>query len=254
MRTTRTRQLLVLVAGFFAMALLAAAPAAADVDCADLRTKAAAQAYFEGRAGDADRLDADADGHACEGNNPTTPGGWSLIGLGVLVVAALVTNQVVGRRPGAERPPRAEPVLQPASVPAGQRIHGAVVPVGQKQRLVSAAPTGSLDDLERALRLIPHGERMPLLEEHAQAHGSTPQDVLDALVHESGDLRLQGWALAGYDPPSSVRLMACPCVDGMRNFKLHTSADGVRSWTCATCESPRRQVSDGDGGSSAHRS
>ncbi|MCW2518774.1 MAG: hypothetical protein JWR46_1393, partial [Mycobacterium sp.] len=63
-RTLRPRQLLVVCITMFAIALLGAVPATADVDCADLGSRSAAQSYFEGRAADPDRLDADGDGQA----------------------------------------------------------------------------------------------------------------------------------------------------------------------------------------------
>jgi hypothetical protein len=254
-RTTRTRQLLVLLAGFFGLALLGAAPASADVNCSDLTSRSAAQAYFDGHRGDADHLDADGDGRACENHAPATPGDQSLVGLGVLVAALLVGNQLLARRkarPDSEREP-IEKVGQRVSAPAGPRREGLLASTGHKQSLIELASTGSLDELTRALRLLRYGERMPLLEEYAKAHGSAPQDVLDALVQKSDDLKVQGWALAGYGPPAHVRLMFCTCVGGLRNFRLHTSPDGYRSWTCATCHHVRGHISDGDGGSTAHQ-
>jgi hypothetical protein len=254
-RTSRTRQLLVLLAGFFGLALLGAAPASADVNCSDLTSRSAAQVYLEGHPGDADHLDADGNGQACEHNAPATPDNQSLLVLGVLVAALLVGNQVLAKREvrsGRDRRPD-EIGRQRVSALAEPRREGLLAATGQKQALIELASTGSLDELARALRLLRYGERMPLLEEYAGAHGSAPQDVLDALVETCDDLRLQGWALAGYGPPAQVRLMFCACVGGLRNFRLHTSPDGYRSWTCATCQNVRGHISDGDGGSTAHQ-
>ena len=82
-----------------------------------------------------------------------------------------------------------------------------------------------------------------LLEEHASAHGTKPQDVLDALAEHTTDLELQGWALAGYDPPWTVRVMRCSCVDGMRNFRLQAAEDGTHYWACASCHASDRHPS-----------
>src|SRR5436190_19037101 len=92
MSTTRRWTLAVFLAGWCGAALVAfaASPAAADVDCQDLKTRAAAQSYFEGRTGDADRLDGDRDGRACEGNDPATHGNWALLALGVLMAGGLL--------------------------------------------------------------------------------------------------------------------------------------------------------------------
>ena len=90
MATTRRRTLLVLMAGWCGAAVLAAPPVAADVDCQDLKTRAAAQSYLEGRPGDPDQLDSDLDGRACEGNDPATHGNWALLALGVLMAGGLL--------------------------------------------------------------------------------------------------------------------------------------------------------------------
>ncbi|MEO7350795.1 MAG: excalibur calcium-binding domain-containing protein, partial [Marmoricola sp.] len=202
MRTIRTRQLLAVLAALFAVVLLGAAPASAGVDCADLRTQRAAQSYFEGPAGASSGLDADGDGQACEGNTPTSDGKWTLLGLGGVIAAVLLGNWMMAKRRTQPRPAAGpDPVW---------------APVGATRRVLAAAPAGSLAELARALRRVPHGERMPLLEEHARSHGSSPQDVLDALVAQVTDLALQRWALAGYGPPSHVRMMFCPCAAAPR--------------------------------------
>ena len=115
---------------------------------------------------------------------------------------------------------------------------GAVAPVQRRLSLVKVAVTGSVTELARALRMVKYGERMTVLEQHAAAHGASPRDVLDALAHSTSDLELQGWALAGYDPPWTVRVMRCSCVDGLRNFQLSTADDGSRYWACASCHQP----------------
>ncbi len=224
MRATRTRQLLALLAVLFAIALLGAGPAsAATVDCGDLRTQRAAQSYLEGPSGDTAVLDSDGDGRACEGNAATSGGRWTVLGLGGVIAAVLVGNWVVGRRR-----PTAAASVRPAFLS----------PVGEKQRLLQAAPTGSLIELARALRRVPYADRMPLLEKHALAHGLAPQQVLDSLVAEVDDLALQRWALTGYGPRSAVRMMFCPCVGAARNFRLDRSAEEAHTWTCASCGSP----------------
>lgn len=63
------------VAGLLALPLAGTAAARTDRDCADFPTQAAAQAAFDARPGDPERLDADGDGYACEsrfGPRPTT--------------------------------------------------------------------------------------------------------------------------------------------------------------------------------------
>lgn len=249
MRTTRRWVLLALVAGWFGAAALTASPAAADVDCADLKTQTTAQTYFDGRTSDADRLDADADGKACEGNDPSGPSPWILIGFGVLLAAGLVRYTTFARtgKPTHEQAAAAlEPVLQPAvvgSMLVEQATGSEVAVPGQRREVFASAKTGSVGELARALRMVPYGERMPLLEEHATAHGSTPQAVLDTLAETTSDLELQGWALAGYDPPWTVRVMRCSCVDGMRNFRLQTADDGSHYWACASCHTADRHPS-----------
>jgi hypothetical protein len=249
--TTRRVAQLALVAGWVGAAVLsAAAPAAADVDCSDLKTRNAAQTYFDGRAGDPDRLDADADGKACEGNDPTSPGTWPLIALGVLLAGGLVRYSTIekGRkRQQAEEVLPVEPVLEPVALSAPVILQQAVdrtfTPPGQHREVLASAKTGSVGELARALRMVPYAERMHLLEEHASAHGSKPQDVLNALAGHTTDLELQGWALAGYDPPWTVRVMRCSCVDGMRNFRLQAAEDGTHYWACASCHASDRHPS-----------
>src|ERR1700759_1974362 len=89
MRTTRRWASLALVAGWLGAAVLMASPASADVKCSDLGSRTAAQTYYDGHPGDADPLDGDGDGQACEGNAPHPEGTWTLIVLGVLFVAGL---------------------------------------------------------------------------------------------------------------------------------------------------------------------
>ncbi len=244
MRETRRWGIPVTLAGSFALAVFSAAPAAADVDCADLASRAAAQSYLDGNTGDPDRLDSDADGQACEGNDPAQHGTWLLLGLGVLLAAGLVRFSTDAGRQARSRPVVTPVQLVPAQVSVSvQHVTeaDASIPV-QKQVPVFDAPYGSLTELARALRLVPYASRMKLLEEHARAEGSEPQDVLDALAEQITDLELQGWALAGYDPPWTVRPMYCDCVGGLRNYRLQRSADGSRFWACASCHAPVRQA------------
>jgi hypothetical protein len=223
MRATRTRQLLALLATLFAIVLLGAVPAsAATVDCGDLRTQSAAQSYLDGPSGDPSLLDSDGDGKACEGNTPIGDGTWTVLGLAGVIAAVLVGNWVAARRQSPTAPVR--PTF--------------LAPVGERQRVLDAAPTGSLAELVRALRRMPYADRMPLLEQHAHAHGRAPQQVLDQLVAEVDELALQRWALTGYGPPSRVRTMFCSCVGTARNFRLDQSSDGRHRWTCASCGSP----------------
>ena len=225
MRATRTRQVLALLATLFALAMLGAGPAsAATVDCGDLRTQRAAQSYLDGPSGDASRLDSDGDGRACEGNTPISNGTWTVLGLGAIIAAVLVGNWVVARR-------QSTPVARDASELPGAAWES-------RQQVLEAAPTGSLGELARALRRMPYGDRMPLLEEHARAHGLAPQDVLDSLVAEVDELALQRWALTGYGPPSHVRMLFCSCVGAARNFRINQTDDGTHTWTCASCGSP----------------
>jgi hypothetical protein len=239
MRTTRRWGTLALVAGWFGAAVLMASPAAADVDCTDLGSRDTAQTYFDGHAGDPDGLDTDGDGKACEGNNPHTEGTWTLIVLGVLLAAGLARYTTFKKDPQvqrAEAPVPAEAVSVTAPVLVEQLVGAA--PAQHRHSVVQIAVTGSVSELARALRLVQYSERMSVLEAHASAHGSTPRDVLDALAEGTTDLELQGWALAGYDPPWTVRVMRCSCVDGLRNFQLRTAEDGTHYWACATCKQP----------------
>ncbi len=246
MRTTRRWTSLALLVGCFGVVMLMASPAAADVDCSDLGNRTAAQTYFDGHAGDPDHLDADHDGLACEGSDPHAGGTWTLIVLGLLFAAGLARYTTFDRVPKVEHveePVPAEAVAVLAPVRLELISTGAAAPGQHRQTVVKVALTGSLSELARALRMVPYGERMSLLEAHASAHGSTPQNVLDALAASTTDLELQGWALAGYDPPWTVRVMRCSCVDGMRNFRLQTAEDGSHYWACATCHTPDRQLS-----------
>jgi hypothetical protein len=231
------------------MLVLGAAPAAADVDCGDLKTQAAAQAYLEGRTGDPDRLDADADGRACESSTPTHPGTWTLIGLGALLAGGLVRyTKLESKRKTqhaeAPRPPEHATVSAPVVVEQmAVEVAEGVAPVRHRLGVVNSATTGSLGELARALRMVQYSQRMALLEAHAAEHGQAPREVLDHLAENTSDLELQGWALAGYDPPWTVRVMRCSCVDGMRNFQLRTAPDGTRFWSCATCHTADRHLS-----------
>lgn len=247
MATTRRWTSLAVAAGALGAAVLMATPAAADVDCSDLGNRAAAQTYFDGHAGDPDRLDADRDGRACEGSAPHAGGTWTLIVLGLLFAAGLARYTTLDKDRAEEHadvpvPEEALPVAAPVVLQLVSS--GAAAPAEHRQSVVNLALTGSVSELARALRMVPYGERMNLLEAHANAHGSTPQDVLDALAASTTDLELQGWALAGYDPPWTVRVMRCAaCVDGMRNFRLQAAPDGSHYWACATCHTPDRQLS-----------
>ena len=229
-----------MLVGCFAATLLSAGPAAADVNCADLPTQGVAQSYFDGRAGDPDRLDGDADGRACESNDPQQQGGWLLVLLAVLMAGGLVRYAVDSDVQSRKRPARAPVQLVPVQVSTrAEHAPDDASPVPtQKQVVVSQASTGSITELARALRLVPYAGRMKLLEEHARAHGSEPQDVLDTLADHTTDLELQGWALAGYDPPWFVRPMHCDCVDGLRNYRLQKNSDGTRFWACSSCHQP----------------
>jgi hypothetical protein len=203
-RTTRTRQLLVLLATWFALAMLGVAPASADVDCADLKSRSMAQSYFEGRSGDLDRLDSDADGQACEATDPHSYGKLSLPGFAVLVVGALVVNGLIARRQARNRDAHPVPVVRetaPAPRVPVQRP-GAAVPVPEARHvLVRVAPDRSLEDLAHALCRVPLAKRRSLVELYAVAHHATPQDILGALAVEVSDVGLQRWAESV--PPSS---------------------------------------------------
>ena len=235
---SRTRRLLSLLAGLYCLALLGLSPAQADVDCADLTTRSAAASYYAAHPADADRLDADGDGRACEHNVPTNHTDLSLLGLGALVGAALLGSWLVEKR-RPRLPARGAPV---APAPP---LASPFAAAGHKRELVSAAHAGSLGELAHALRRVPYAERLELLESHAATHGAAPQEVLDALAGDAGDLELQRWALVGYGPPSHVRSMHCSCVGGLRNFRLGLTSEGVRSWSCVTCHVPARLTSRG---------
>lgn len=238
---------LALVAGWFGAAVLMASPAQADVDCVDLGSRAAAQAYYDGHAGDPDHLDTDGDGRACEGSAPHSGGTWTLVLLGVLMAAGLVRYTTFTRDPartGASAQEEAhaevpEPVEAVAvGAPTLIALQGGAGPLQRRDSVVRVALTGSVTELARALRMVRYGERMGLLEAHASAHGSTPRQVLDALARTTSDLELQGWALAGYDPPWTVRVLRCSCVDGLRNFQLRSADDGSHYWECVSCHQP----------------
>lgn len=234
------------VAGWVGAAVLMASPASADVNCSDLGNRTAAQTYFDGRAGDPDHLDADGDGKACEGIAPHAGGTWTLILLGLLFAGGIARYTTRDKRRTVEHVEEPESAKEPAlavRVPLQLVSSGVAAPSEHRQAVVKVALTGSLSELARALRMVPYAERMSLLEAHASAHGSKPQDVLDALAARTTDLEIQGWALAGYDPPWTVRVMRCSCVDGMRNFRLQTARDGSHYWACATCHTPDRQLS-----------
>ena len=244
MRMTRRLAALALWAGSIGLVVLVAAPASADVNCADLKTRDAAQAYFDGRAADLDRLDADGDGRACEGNGGTRTSTWLLIAFGALLAGGVVryTRLEPSTRSQqteeAEVPPVAEPTTVGAPLLVEQAAAGVVSSATRRHTVFASATTGSLGELARALRMVPYAERMALLEAHASEHGSPPREVLDHLVEHTSDLELQGWALAGYDPPWTVRVMRCSCVDGMRNFRLKAAPDGSHFWACASCHTP----------------
>jgi hypothetical protein len=240
-----------LVAGWFGATLLVAAPASADVDCSDLGSRTAAQAYYDGHPGNADHLDGDGDGRACEGNAPHPEGTWTLIVLGVLLVVGLAryttfargsTAQDAEHTEHAEPAEPAEPAPAAAPVVVEQPAIGSVTFLGDRQSVVRVAVTGSVRELARALRMVRYSERMGVLESHAAAHGCSPRDVLADLAESTSDLELQGWALAGYEPPWTVRVMRCDCVDGLRNFQLQTAEDGSHYWCCATCHQPVRSA------------
>ncbi len=242
MARIRIRLLLALVAGWCGAGLLLAPAAVADVDCADLVSSSSAQSYLESHPGDPDRLDADHDGTACEGNPPRPPGGRSLLALGALLALALA-RYTVGEawRQRRHRPAGATPAA-PVPPSRASLVDTVAASAGHKQTLVIAAPSGSPEDLARALRLVPPAARMAMVEEHAAAHGTGPQEVLDGLVaalDDTADLDLQGWALAGYEPRWTVRVLPCPCVGGARNHKLRRAPDGTRSWSCASCRALR---------------
>ena len=254
---TRRMGLLALLAGSFGALVLCAAPATAsattDVNCADLQNRDAAQTYFDGRTGDADHLDGDSDGRACEANQPHSSDTWTLIALAALFAAGLArytTFEKRGTPQDAEATAPVEPVAEPAVVGApslvllqGSGDDPSIAAPGHRQGVFASAQTGTLGELARALRMVPYGERMSLLESHASAHGTPAKEVLADLAAQITDLELQGWALAGYDPPWTVRVMRCSCVDGLRNFQLAMDDDGNRYWACASCHQPVRTTS-----------
>jgi hypothetical protein len=197
-RTPRTRQLLALCATVFAVVMIGAAPASADVDCADLKSQGAAQSYFEGRAGDLDGLDADGDGRACEANDPHSYGEWALPGLAALLLGALAVNGVFAQRQPRVRLDQLLPLQPPVPAQRSASAPGILPAPGRRQALLEAVPDGSLDDLARALRRVPFDKRMSLVELYAVAHHAAPQEVLDALVAEVADVGVTRWASAGY--------------------------------------------------------
>jgi hypothetical protein len=244
MSITRRWALPALLAVAFGLTLLVTSPASADVDCADLTSRDAAQTYFDGRAGDPDGLDSDGDGRACEGAGGSGTSTWILVGFGVLLAGALVRHTRYERTTEeVEEPlPLERAVVGVLSLPE-QAAVGVGGAAGRRREVLASASTGSVVELARGLRLVPYAERMALLERHAADQGRTPRELLDDLAEHTSDLELQGWALAGYDPPWTVRVMRCPCVDGMRNFRLQTAPDGSHYWACASCHTPDRNLS-----------
>jgi hypothetical protein len=253
-----------LVAGWMGAAVLTASPASADVNCADLGSRTAAQTYYDGHPGNADHLDGDGDGKACESSAPHADGTWTLVVLGVLLAAGLLRYTTFAKDKGerseartlrpaepvvavetveAEEPARVELAAVAAPVLVEQLAIGSVTFVQDRQSVVRVAVSGSVGELARALRMVRYSERMGVLEAHAAAHDSSPRDVLAALAESTSDLELQGWALAGYDPPWTVRVMRCDCVDGLRNFQLKTAEDGSHYWCCSTCHQPVHSAS-----------
>ena len=214
MRTTPNRLLLVAVAGWFAAGVLGASPAAGAVTCGDLRNQGAARSYLQNPAADAALLDSDADGRACEARSPLSDGKWTLLGLGVLVVAVYARHRVTERR-------------RLDTLAAGVRTW---------------TSAGSFDRFVGTLKRVPPARRLPLVEEHALSHGVPPQLVLDALAESDRDLALQRWALVGYGAPAHVRVMTCSCVGGVRNFRL-TTQEGESTWACASCGSEPSHLS-----------
>jgi hypothetical protein len=248
MRTTRRWTALALVVGWVGAAVLMASPASADVNCADLGSQAAAQTYYDGHAGDPDGLDADHDGTACEASAPHTGGTWTLILLGVLFVGGLARYTTFEKDREVRRAEASEPLDEAVATPARlvlveQVAAGGIAAPLHREAVVNVALTGSVSELARALRMVQYSERMGLLEAHAAAHDTSPKDVLAALAASTSDLELQGWALSGYDPPWTVRVMRCSCVDGLRNFQLRTADDGTHFWACASCHQPVRTTS-----------
>jgi hypothetical protein len=187
----RLRQLLVLCALVLGFALVGVGSASADVSCADLSTRDAAQSYLEANPADLDHLDSDGDGRACEANDPHTYGRWSLPGLAVLVLGGLAVNAVVARRQARTRVEEPARVLVPAQRAADPSTVSIVAAPDRDHPL----PSGSLDELARTLRRVPGDKRMSLVELYAVAHHAAPHEVLDALG-EVSDVGIQRWALA----------------------------------------------------------
>ncbi len=208
MRTTPTRLLLMAVAGWFAAGVLGASPAAAAVTCADLKNQGAARSYLQNAAADVALLDADGDGRACEDSSPLSDGKWTLLGLGVLVVAVYARHRATERR-------------RLDTLAAGPQTW---------------ASAGSFDTFAGTLKRVPPPSRMSLVEQHALTHGVPPQLVLDALADSDRDLELQRWALVGYGAPAHVRVTFCSCVSDLRNFRKATQGDH-HPWICASCGS-----------------
>ena len=234
-----------LMAGSFGLVLFVAPPASADVDCADLTSRAAAQTYFDGRTGDPDRLDSDGDGRACEGNDGSSTSTWILVAFGMIMAGALVryTPLRPHRAARSRRRCRWSPSSWGPRLFPSRRQRVLDGPAGRRREVLASASTGSIGELARGLRMVQYAERMTLLERHAADQGRSPQQVLDDLAEHTSDLELQGWALAGYDPPWTVRVMRCSCVDGMRNFRLQAAPDGSHYWACASCHTSDRNLS-----------
>ncbi len=155
MATTRRRTLLVLMAGWCGAAVLAAPPVAADVDCQDLKTRAAAQSYFEGRPGDPDRLDSDLDGRACEGNDPATHGNWALLALGVLMAGGLLrfaVDEDRQRRRRTATAPVEEPVEEPVEAQVPVEVASSRAGRGRGGHVPGAEERAGLRCLQRLAR------------------------------------------------------------------------------------------------------
>ena len=254
MATTRRRALLVLMAGWCGAAVLAAPPVAADVDCQDLKTRAAAQSYYEGRPGDPDQLDSDLDGRACEGNDPATHGNWALLALGVLMAGGLLRFAVDEDRQLRRRTATA-PLEEPgrsrcrsrSSTRAGRRRGGHVPGPEERaglrcvQRLARRAGARASP---RAVRRTHVDAREPRsLAWHATSAGAGCPRRTDRRPGAPG-LGARGLR-PSLDCASEVLLL--------RRRAAQPSAahapDGTHYWSCATCNRPDRQVSKRDGGS-----
>lgn len=244
MRTARS-QLLAFVAGTFGTLMVLASPASADVDCADLDTQGAAQNYFDGRSGDPDGLDADSDGRACEASDPSGSDRWTLLGLAALLVGGLFRFSTDEKRQARRLVKGARPdglETGAAAMVPRQGVGADASLSGRRSRLVTTGSTGSLADLTQALRQVPYAERLALLELHASEHDRPAQDVLDELAGDPGDLELQGWAMAGYEPRWTVRLAVCTCTGTLRNHRLYVDPVGERTWSCSGCRRTRADV------------